>query len=532
MRKFFVLPLLFVSFMLARIIRIPADYPTIQQGLNAANYGDTVLVASGTYYENIIWPSVDGIQLDSETGATSTIIDGDTSASVIAIRSGITNSTLIYGFTIRNGKATTGAGIYLYDASPTIFNNIIRDNLTTGSSYSHGGGIYCYGISGSSPRIIGNHIIGNKVVGTNWNYGGGIFIGRNSTAIVGYNDIEQDSAIGGSWNYGAGIYCDTDARPFIYHNRIMENVGIQGSRSHGTGIYVNRQSYPVIFNNLIINNRANSGSWNYGAGIRVDSGGIIINNTIANNICTGGFWNYGGGIFLDGTYNYIYNNIIVSNQGGGIYNYDPIPTQLIDYNNVWNNSPTNYYNCSPGSNDRQRDPLFAAGMRGNYYLSHIRAGQLVQSPCVDSGGIVNDTLLAFIRTATTRTDSVPDSNNVDMGYHYPIGALVSIAQNINANLQKPNVKITVSPNPFRIKTNIGWQIAGTRQKDIKITIFDISGRVVKQFNHLSVSASIQPFNHVSWDGSDNAEMKLPQGIYFVQLKAGIHSVSEKAILLR
>jgi hypothetical protein len=67
----------------ATTILVPSQYPTIQQGLNAASSGDTVLVASGTYPENISWPSIDGILLTSVWGKDSTIIDGSSAGRVI-----------------------------------------------------------------------------------------------------------------------------------------------------------------------------------------------------------------------------------------------------------------------------------------------------------------------------------------------------------------------------------------------------------------------------------------------------------------
>jgi len=63
------------------------------------------------------------------------------------------------------------------------------------------------------------------------------------------------------------------------------------------------------------------------------------------------------------------------------------------------------------------NPLFAGGL-GNYYLSQGAAGQSTTSPCVDAGiGDVND-LRIELGGYTTRTDSAPDENTVDMGYHY------------------------------------------------------------------------------------------------------------------
>jgi len=46
--------ILFVSFLSATIINVPGDYQAIQAGINASDDGDTVLIAQGIYFENLI----------------------------------------------------------------------------------------------------------------------------------------------------------------------------------------------------------------------------------------------------------------------------------------------------------------------------------------------------------------------------------------------------------------------------------------------------------------------------------------------
>jgi hypothetical protein len=72
----------------------------------------------------------------------------------------------------------------------------------------------------------------------------------------------------------------------------------------------------------------------------------------------------------------------------------------------------------PGlSNITGSDPLFVDGPYGTSYLSSRVAGQGVDSPAIDAGGVsAANALLAF---RTTRTDGVRDDGVADIGYHAP-----------------------------------------------------------------------------------------------------------------
>jgi hypothetical protein len=89
-----------------RTITVPEDYDTISAALLYALPYDTILVAPGTYPENIEWPYLKpGLKLLSQSGPDSTVIDGGGDDTVIGVYASVDTTTVISGFTIQNGYA-------------------------------------------------------------------------------------------------------------------------------------------------------------------------------------------------------------------------------------------------------------------------------------------------------------------------------------------------------------------------------------------------------------------------------------------
>ena len=264
----FIIIFLQAASLLAVVINVPADQPNIQTGINSAINGDTVLVARGTYLENInfrgrnIMVASRYLLTGDLTDVDSTVIDGsaptkpDTASCVLFI-SGEDSTAVLCGFTLTGGTGTKwpdehGAG-----------------------TYREGGGVL---VAFCSPTIRGNRIIGNHAVG--------------GTGLAGAG--------------GGGIRAG-DGNPHIINNVIALNSGAD----YGGGIVLN-YSGATVRNNIIY---GNSGGAAYGGGgLWLNRNGtmpkVIENNTIANN--TSG--SSGGGIcFLTGTSATVRNVIIWGN---------------------------------------------------------------------------------------------------------------------------------------------------------------------------------------------------------------------------
>jgi len=221
------------------VIHVPVDQPTIQAGIIAAMDYDTVLVAPGTYVENINFLGK-AIMVISMQGPEVTIIDGNQAGTVVVFNTAEDQDSVLQGFTIRGGVATFGGGIYCEESSPTITNCTICGNDAGGSYTGRGAGIYCH--LDTSPSITNCTITGN----TGASRGGGIYFYDSNPTIT--NCIISGN-IAAPDGYGGGIYCQ-EPSPTITNCTITGN-----SAWYGGGIYC-YTSDPTITNCIIWNNSA------------------------------------------------------------------------------------------------------------------------------------------------------------------------------------------------------------------------------------------------------------------------------------
>ncbi|MFH2002027.1 MAG: exo-alpha-sialidase, partial [Planctomycetota bacterium] len=179
------------------VLRVPAQYATIQEAIYWAKDGDTVLVEPGRYMENIDFLGR-AITVKSAEGAMWTFINGRQSGSTVTFANGEGEDSIIEGFTICNGSYGGGGGIYCDASSPTIVNNCIVNNWAT-----LGAGIFLYD---SSP-IITNNTLYHNMASTS---GGGLYV-KNSNPFVRNTIIWNNTAPS-----GAGIVNDAGSPSVMY----------------------------------------------------------------------------------------------------------------------------------------------------------------------------------------------------------------------------------------------------------------------------------------------------------------------------
>ncbi|MEO0096458.1 MAG: T9SS type A sorting domain-containing protein, partial [candidate division WOR-3 bacterium] len=103
-------------------------------------------------------------------------------------------------------------------------------------------------------------------------------------------------------------------------------------------------------------------------------------------------------------------------------------------------------------------------------------------------------------------------------------------QSLRDSKYSPHNQLVAFPNPFSQETSIKLQITDNNQK-ISLKVYDATGRVVKTFNKIR-NKSDTSAHSLLWSGFDDNGKQLPAGIYFVELKSGNQSMTEKVIKLK
>jgi hypothetical protein len=340
---------LFSGLVLSETIHVPLDYPTIQEAIDTAASGDTVLVAAGTYTERIDFLGK-AITVKSESGPIQTVIDGNHAGSVVTIEYNGDRQSVLEGFLITKGSADDGGGITIYAAKVVLINNIVTLNAATengggvhgmgshitmiqNSIFQNSAGYYGGGLSlGYEASILEENVIldntafrgggiwcashlpesewtGNSIK-NNWasEWGGGIFFHFSHPSVT------DNTIMGNSAAKGGGVFCH-GAHPYLTWNTIRENAA-----SSGGGAYLTVESRPTITGNLIELNTAD-----VGGGICCDDAypaEVTWPRITGNRIIRNAASDKGGGLFAIDSYPILTNNLILENSaacGGGIY---------------------------------------------------------------------------------------------------------------------------------------------------------------------------------------------------------------------
>ena len=251
--------------MLLKLLVVPQDYPTIGEAISHASAGDTILVQSGVYNENI---QIDkSLTLEGQNKADTIIMGngGSTPTSVLTLAA---NDVTVSGFTIESvtysNTSRYAYGIWVEGDNCKITDNIIQNtyigifcstqssttitqNTITGSIKD--GIRFC---AGSQTNISDNNIISNAV--------SGIALGGYSNTVEG-NNLQNNTR-------GLGLGASNSV---VFNNTMLSNtesgIFLSGSKNiiaaneieaNKYGVYITTQGASPSANEIYHNNFVNN----------------------------------------------------------------------------------------------------------------------------------------------------------------------------------------------------------------------------------------------------------------------------------
>jgi hypothetical protein len=318
------------------------DFSTIQEGIDAAIDGDTVVVSPGEYVvtEPITFRGK-AITVQSETGSDETTVRMGTPAetnrgSVVVFENNETTMSILEGFTITGGKGSLvpsanewGGGGILFNASSAIVRNcIIMDNSTR-----YGGGICC--VFTCSPILTDCNIVENSAEEN----GGGVLLWSGPSLTMTNCTIRENSTTG----FGGGVHCWQNSSLTMTDCAIRKN-SVTGDTPHvagyGGGLGCMDNSPLTLTNCNIVENSAGIG----GGGIHCWNSCLLELNSCA--IMENSVTIVGGGMFCEEHSSVTMTNCIVGENSatGGHQSYPGLGGGGgMDF---WGNTSLTLINCT------------------------------------------------------------------------------------------------------------------------------------------------------------------------------------------
>ena len=386
--------------------RVPSDFPTIQAALDATTGGETICVEAGTYTERLQLPGLP-LTLEGSEGPEHTTISGGGAGPVVTIHRGESQSTTIRGFTIADGDATLGAGLYIRGAGPaladliieghtcntdecmgtalyasgdtglTLTDVLVQDNTQSGRTIWTAG-VYLHDSNASLERV---RILHNDGVATYAIYGGGLTVAGDSNVDLQNVELLANTIDGLSIALGAGLYVYDGALVTASGLVVAGNVGTSASGVLGAGISNNNDTTLILDHSTIVRNDNISGSTAQGSGLLTMQSAVLdmSHSIVASNTFSGA---------------------AISGYLGGVA-VEPGCDAVLEYNDVWFNGYADYAGISdPTGFDGNLavDPQFVSFTGVDPLVWDLRPAS--GSPVVDAGD---------------PSCADPDGSNCDMG---------------------------------------------------------------------------------------------------------------------
>jgi hypothetical protein len=571
------------------VLLVPSEYATIQAAIDSANDGDTVLVAAGTYVENINYNGknivVGSLYLTTQDTSyiSSTIINGDSSGSIVVFESFEDSTAVLNGFTFQDIIFESGEGpqtiININESSPTIINNrfdnfylfqgvesaviycnnsnsLIMDNLFTNGSLGNGYVLGGFILSKNSNVTIKNNRIENGYIG--FAEPSGYIVSVNSEDIIESNIIINTSM--GYCVICAAISIIDGSNCIIRNNFIFQAYG------DGYGALVASASQYVSHNNTFVSN--SSGYAN------LSSDGIVSNDIIYgssnavyldgnSNIQLSysdieGGWEGEGNIDAyplfcnpdSADYTLTENspclgtgqdgaNMGAFGEGCGPYNFSPTDFSLtepsnnteimIDASNVDDGSITFSWDESSDANDDLLLYLMSATSAeiGNHGIDTSGTSFSIAYTDIIEDMIENIVTVATVEWTVHVTDGI-DTVEADNGpFTVAIDGGYAMSVYLESLLPDKFALHQNYPNPFNPITTIRYDFPA--QATVKIIIYDMLGRQVKTLVNQTQEAG---FKSVTWNATDSFGKPVSAGIYLYQIQAGEYISTKKMVLLK